>query len=126
MALSTAKLHRALLLRLVAPLSIVCACLPQDDLASYSRAWTSEPEALQPAPPTDADGGSLPAESDAGEPSSSPGETPSPPEADDAGAQPDAVAPLDTGPDAALDAADADLPAREAPLDGGASSDAGS
>lgn len=131
MPLSTANFHRTLLVRLGAALTLVCACLPQDDLASYSRAWTSEPEALLPAPTSD--GGLLqpPASSDAGEltrpPSTSPGE-PSP-AADDAGTRAaDAGAPLDAGSDAAVEAVDASPPApleETSPLtDGGGVPDA--
>jgi hypothetical protein len=118
------------LLRIGAALTLVCACLPEDDLASYSRAWTSEPEALLPAPT--GDGGVLPPSlsSDAGElpspPSASPGE-PSP-AADDAGARAaDAGEPLDAGPDAAGGVVDAGSPASEqtSPLaDGGSVADA--
>jgi hypothetical protein len=124
---STAKSHRALFARVGAPLVLVWACLPEDDLQSYSRAWTSEPEALLPAPPAVADGGAALPSVDAGA-SPSPGSMPSPPGppgADDAGVpRADAGVPLDAGPDAALSITDANAdPARLD--DGGATSDAG-
>jgi len=125
--LSRAKVHHALLVRLGAPLTLICACLPEDDLASYSRAWTSEPEALLPAPA--ADSGALPPGSDAGAPPSPPSPDPGQPSSvpdDDAGAaRPDAGEPLDAG----VEAADASAPAapeQPPPLaDGGLSPDAG-
>jgi hypothetical protein len=117
---SPAKYHRAFFLRLGLTLSLVWACLPEDDLASYSRAWTSEPDALQPA--TAADGGALPLGADAGElptaPGSAVGEMPA---ASDAGAaQTDASTPLDAGADAGAELADASAPASQLPLDAGA------
>ena len=128
MPLSTAKLHQSLLLRVGAALTLLCSCLPEDDLASYSRAWTSEPETLLPGPA--GDGGALPTGADAGEPTQPPGAIPSAPRppVNDAGApRSDAGEPLDAGPDGAVEAADADAPTLPEPprADGGVSSDAG-
>lgn len=124
MPLSPAKRRHALLLRLAAALALLCSCLPEDDLASYSRAWTSEPEALLPTSPAPArDAGAPEDASDAAAPgdvSASPSEAP---KEDDAGVpREDAAEPLDGGADAALEVADSSAPPGD---DGGVASDAG-
>lgn len=130
MPLSPAKLHHALLLRLGAALALVCSCLPEDDLASHSRAWTSEPEALLPASPAPArDAGASEDASAAAAPSdlgASPGEAP--PEDDVGAPREDAGEPLDGGADAALEIADSSAPPQAEPPppdDDGVASDAG-
>ena len=125
MPLSTAKLLRTLLVRLGAPLPLALSCLPQDDLSSYSRARTSESEALAPAP-QGSDGGAAAPGNGANEPSASPDEgagvdatLPS-----DAGGalMPDASLPLDAGPDAGSPDAGGAVPPSGTPLvDGGGS-----
>lgn len=105
MRVSTTSFQRALFAGLVATLSLSWACLPQDDLASYSRAWTSEPEALTPATmepgdggaPTPGDAASAPTGGDVPGAGAGSGATPD----IDAGPVLDASVPLDAGPDAA-------------------------
>jgi hypothetical protein len=122
-ALTTAMTQRRTLLGLTGSLSLALACLPEDDLSTYSRAWSNQPGAPATVMAELPDAAAAPR--DNGGPSGPPGDGrgtdgASPPDAGGIDASlPDAGAPPDAGSGPAVsDDAGSVVPA-ETPVDGG-------